>query len=291
MKVYTNRTHTVLSSIFFALFCWIMISILGSAYTETFSYIFFIFVRDGNVFDVIKTTILLCGAGLSLFFVIFCAIKKKTNIFLSLFMFVCCVGFISIAFYTQDTQEQDINALLSIESSIEQRDAWEILLGYKVRILLSVFIYVFFIFLPLIFTLFGLRADSQSAVGRILSFISPSLCIVVMALFACSFQPYYYRENIFDYLDLFALLCGVALFVAVFMRNRHKLDFFGYANVAVFVAGMVCVLLCSVVLASSLDYFVVRYMMYAFVFVSWIVEWGSAYILRGGGGSLNENFP
>lgn len=286
MKVYTNRTHTVLSSIFFALFCWVMISILGSAYTETFSYIFFIFVRDGNVFDIIKNAILICGAGLALFFVFFCAFKRQSNIFLSSFMLVCCVVFIGIVFGTQDTQEQDINAILSIESSIEQRDAWEILLGYKVRILLSLFIYVFFIFLPLIFAFLGLQANPQSSVGKILSFISPSFSIVVMALFACSFQPYYFRENLFDYLDLFALLCGLALFIRAFLKNRSKLDFFGYANVIVFVIGMICVLFCSVVLASSLDYFVVRYMAYAFVFVSWIVEWGSAYILyilRGGG--------
>ena len=283
MKVYTNRAHTVLSSVFFALFCWVMISILGSAYTETFSYIFFIFVRDGNVFDTIKDAILLCGAALALFFIIFCVIKKRTNILLSVFMLVCCVGFVGTVFGTQNTQEQDLNTLLSIESSIEQRDAWEILLGYKARILISVFMYVFFIFLPLLFAFLGLQLNSQSPIGKILSFTSPSLCIVVMALFACSFQPYYYRENLYDYLDLFALLCGVALFVPVFLKNRSKLDFFGYANVIVFVLGMICVLFCSVVLASSLDYFVVRYMAYAFVVVSWLVEWGSAYILRGGG--------
>lgn len=281
MKVLNNRVSIVCSCLFFMLFCWIVITLLSSRFLETFSYIFFIFIREYGVFSTITNRILLCGALLSLAFLVIGA--KKFDAVLHSLIFCLCIGFIYFIVFTSIQHPkpmQDIASLLLIESSIDHRSVIESIWDYKARIFLSSFVYVFFVFLPLAFSLFHITPNTKSYAGNLLEILKPSLEIVVMALFASAIQPFYLKANFYEYIDLAVFVLGTIFLCVVLIQQRPKLDFYGYSNIVLLFLGIIVVALCSNILASSDQYFHVRYMLYAFVFVAWYAEWGYNYIMQ-----------
>ncbi|MGI0439551.1 hypothetical protein ACRE1S_03355 [Helicobacter himalayensis] len=281
MKITDNIVSVISSCLFFALFCWVSVTLLGSRFLETFSYIFFIFIREHGVFVWLTNFILFCGALLSIVFLVLGS--KKFEFILHALIVCFCIGFVYIIVLTSNApmpDKQDITSLLLIESSIDHRGMAESILDYKTRILASGFVYIFFIFLPLGLHLFCVVPNTKTTIGALLEMLKPSLNVVVMALFACALQPFYLKTNFYDYLDLLCFIVGFVILIFTLWRQKPKLNFYGMSNVVLLCLGVVFVLLCSNILASSDQYFNVRYTLYAFVFVVWYAEWAYSYITR-----------
>lgn len=280
MKINNNLLSTIISCLFFALFSWIAILLLSSKLFDTFSYIFFVFIRDHGLFAFLTNCILLCGAIIALCFLIVASWYQKLNAWLYAFALTMCVSCVYIVVFcaSDEAVPQEITDVLLIESSIDHRSVMESMWDYKLRILLSIIVYVCFIFIPLVFALLRIVPNTKTYVGWLLEIAKPSFNTIVIALFACAFQPFYLKANVYDYIDLVLLVAGIVLLCVVLAREHCVFNFYGYSNLAMLLVGVVLVALCSNILASSDQYFSVRYMLYAFVFVVWSVECMYAYI-------------
>ncbi|MBR2111804.1 MAG: hypothetical protein IJ950_02445 [Helicobacter sp.] len=274
MRISNNLLGAIISCAFFALFSWIAILLISSRFFDTFSYIFFVFIRDQGLFSFLTNAILFCGALIALGFLIVASWYKKLDVWLYAFALGMCVGCVYIVAFCASTEikPQELTDLLLIESSIDHRSMIESLWDYKLRIILSLIVYVFFIFMPLIFAILHLVPNTKTYTGWLLDITQPSFNTMVIALFACAFQPFYFKQNAYDYIDLALFAAGIILFFVVLVRQKHTLNFYGYSNLAILIFGVVLVAFCSNILASSDQYFSVRYTLYAFVFIVWCVE-------------------
>ena len=280
LKINNNILSTIVSCVFFALFSWIVILLLSSKFSDTFSYIFFVFIRDHGLFAFLTNTILLCGAGVALGFLIIASWRNKLDVWLYAFALSVCIVFVYIVVFSasESPLPQEIIDVLLIESSIDHRSVVESIWDYRWRILLSMIVYMFFIFIPLVFGLTHLVPNTKTYAGWLLEITKPSLNVVVIALFACAFQPFYLKAHAYDYIDLALLVAGLALLCAVLVRQKCVLNFYGYSNLVMLAIEIILIALCSNILASSDQYFSVRYMLYAFVFVVWCAECMYGYI-------------
>lgn len=274
LKINNNLLSAIISCLFFALFSWIAILLASSKFFDTFSYIFFVFIRDQGLFAFLTNAILLCGACVALGFLIVASWYKKVDVWLYAFALGMCVGCVYIVAFCASTEikPQELSDLLLIESSIDHRSMIESLWDYKLRIILSFMVYTFFIFVPLIFAILHLVPNTKTYTGWLLEITKPSFNVIVIALFACAFQPFYLKANIYDYLDLVLFVMSITLFFVVLRHQKHMLNFYGYSNLVMLIFGVFLIILCSNILASSDQYFSVRYMLYAFVFIVWCVE-------------------
>ena len=280
LKINNDTLSTIISCLFFALFSWIAILLLSSKFFDTFSYIFFVFIRDHGLFAFLTNCILLCGSVVALGFLIVASWYQKLDVWLYAFALVVCIGFVYIVVFcvSDEPIPQEITDVLLIESSIDHRSVIESIWDYKLRILLSIIVYVFFIFMPLTFALLHLVPNTKTYTGWLLEIAKPSFNTIVIALFACAFQPFYLKANAYDYVDLVLFIAGIVLLCVVLVRERYELNFYGYSNLAMLLVGVALVALCSNLLASSDQYFSVRYTLYAFVFVVRCIECMYGYI-------------
>lgn len=163
--------------------------------------------------------------------------------------------------------------MFAIEGSIYYRGFVELVRDYFPRIILVICAYAFFVYIPLLFLIFGIRPNKDNQIGRMLFNMRPSINIVIVALFALALQPYYYRDNLYAYIDVALLLGGLGLFAFVVRHHKEMFGFYEYANLTLLVLGIVMFITCSSVLAVSDNYFNARYAFLVFAFVWWCAEW------------------
>ena len=133
--------------------------------------------------------------------------------------------------------------------------------------------HIFFVYIPLLFLIFGIHPNEHNQVGKMLEDMRPSINIIIVVLFALSLQPYYYRDNIYAYLDIFAFLGGIGLLVWAIIKHKDVFGFYEYVNFALLMLGMLICFICTSVLSISDNYFNARYAFLVFAFVGWCAEW------------------
>lgn len=170
-------------------------------------------------------------------------------------------------------ETQDIVDMFAIEGSIYHRGFFELLKDYSLRIILVICAYVFFVYLPLLFMILNIKPDENSELGKILYDMRPSINIVIIMLFALALQPYYYRDNLYVYLDIFALLVGIGMLIYVSRKYKEIFGFYERINFGLLILGIIICLICSSILAVSDNSFNARYTFLIFAFVGWCVEW------------------
>ena len=173
----------------------------------------------------------------------------------------------------ESIKTEDIMDMFAIEGSIYHRGFFELLADYLPRIFLLVCVYIFFVYIPLLFLIFGIHPNEHNQVGKMLEDMRPSINIIIVVLFALSLQPYYYRDNIYAYLDIFAFLGGIGLLVWAIIKHKDVFGFYEYVNFALLMLGMLICFICTSVLSISDNYFNARYAFLVFAFVGWCAEW------------------
>lgn len=270
----TSRVMVTFSLAFFALFVFTNLTLFTSQFSQSFSYLFLIFIREDQFFDHISLFLFICGFLLSSSFVILSSWNQCGNTLQRIFMLVLSVVFIYLVILELTyVPKEDIMDMFAIEGSIYHRDFWELLWDYLPHIVIIACAYIFFVYIPLLFLLFGIRPNQDNNIGKMLYDLRPSINIIIVVLFALALQPYYFRDNFYAYIDIFALLVGLILLILVMSKHKELFGFYEYMNFALLILGMIICGICTSVLAMSDNYYNARYAFLVFAFVGWCVEW------------------
>lgn len=271
----TSLVTIILSLLFFALFVFVNLTLFISQFSHSFSHLFLIFIREDQLFNHLSTLLFFCGFVLSVSFVIIGSWKDSGNIPQKIIMLVLSTAFMYLMVLncSHTPETQDIVDMFAIEGSIYHRGFFELLKDYSLRIILVICAYVFFVYLPLLFMILNIKPDENSELGKILYDMRPSINIVIIMLFALALQPYYYRDNLYVYLDIFALLVGIGMLIYVSRKHKEIFGFYEHINFGLLILGIIICLICSSILAVSDNSFNARYTFLIFAFVGWCIEW------------------
>lgn len=274
MKKQHTKVSVIYSLGFFALFVFTIFTLGVSQFSQSFSHLFFIFIREGQFFDTMSRLFLLCGFLLSLSFVIISSWHKKGTTPHRIFMLMFSVVFLYFFIIMKiESQNQNIEDILALEGSIYHRDFLELFIDYLPRIIVICLTYIFFVFAPLLFIILRIRPAPNSFFGEWLDSMKPSINVVIIALFALSLKPYYFRDNLYVYIDSVALLVGIVMLFIVWKNNKNLFGFYEYMNVALLCLGVIVCIFCSSLLSSSDNYFNAQYAFMLLAFISWCAEW------------------
>ncbi|STP11497.1 membrane protein [Helicobacter cinaedi] len=270
-----TRIKVIFSLILFALFVFTNLTLFTSQFSQSFSHLFLIFIREDQFFDSLSIFLLLCGFVLSGMFVIMSSWYQTSNTLQRVIMLSLSIIFIYLVILksTHTTQTEDIMDMFAIEGSIYHRGFFELLVDYLPRIVLIACAYILFVYVPLLFLIFGIHPNQHNQVGKMLYDMRPSVNVVIAVLFALSLQPYYFRDNLYAYFDIFALVVGFGLLIWVMIKHRDLFGFYEYMNFALLVLNIIICFICTSVLAISDNYFNARYAFLVFAFVGWCAEW------------------
>ncbi len=270
-----TRITIIFSLLFFAFFVFTNLTLFISQFSHSFSHLFLIFIRENQLFDHLSIFFFFCGFILCSIFIIFSSCNQTSNTLQRVIVLIFGVIFIYLVILkiTYVPRTEDIMDMFAIEGSIYHRGFFELLADYLPRIFLLVCVYIFFVYIPLLFLIFGIHPNEHNQVGKMLEDMRPSINIVIVVLFALSLQPYYYRDNIYAYLDIFAFLGGIGLLVWAIIKHKDVFGFYEYVNFALLMLGMLICFICTSVLSISDNYFNARYAFLVFAFVGWCAEW------------------
>lgn len=277
-----TRVSVIFSLIFFSFFVFTNLTLFISQFSHSFSHLFLIFIREGQLFDSVSVFLFFCGFVLSGIFVVLSSWYHTSNTLERIFMLILSVIFIYLVILkvTYVPLEEDVMDMFAIEGSIYHRDFFELLHDYLPRIVFIAGAYIFFVYMPLLFEIFALRPSHNSQLGKILYNIKPSINVVIVTLFGLSLQPYYFRDNFYAYCDIVALLIGIILLVWVMIKHREYFGFYEYMNFALLILSVIICFICTSVLSISDNYFNARYTFLVFAFVGWCAEWMYNEIVR-----------
>lgn len=270
-----TRVSIIFSLLFFSFFVFTNLTLFVSQFSYSFSHLFLIFIRENQLFDYLSTFLFFCGFILCSVFVIVSSWRQVANPLqrvIVLILGVVCV-YIVILKITYVPKVEDIMDMFAIEGSIYHRGFFELMVDYLPRIVLIACAYIFFVYLPLLFEIFALRPHQNSQVGKMLYAMRPSINVVIIMLFGLSLQPYYYRDNMYAYIDIFSLIVSIGLLIWVMIKHKNLFSFYEYMNFALLVLGIFICFFCTSVLSVSDNYFNARYAFLVFAFMGWCAEW------------------
>ena len=135
-----------------------------------------------------------------------------------------------------------------------------------------VFVYVFFIILPLALPACKIRLNIFNKWGEWLSAYMPSINTTLFVLFAYAIQPYYGKSNQLLYIDLWLFYFGFLCVIIALYRNKELFGFYEYANLLWLVLGVVVFCLCSKIIAQA-DYANTRTIFLIIGVMAWCGEW------------------
>ncbi|PAF53553.1 hypothetical protein BKH42_05045 [Helicobacter sp. 13S00482-2] len=270
-----NMYKVVFSSIFFLLFVFTVLSLLVSQFSSIFSQLFLILTYDERAYDSIIDFFCFCGILMSIFYLIASTWWDKDVLLQRIVSVIFCIGFIFLLTFrlsTEKTLDFTILGFVS-DSGFERLSFGEILIKNFQSIVISGFVYIFFVILPLIFFGFGYGLNTKNIFGKYLDFFCPSINICIIALFASGFQAYYDKSNTFLYVDFFIFCLCLVLFLRVFLMHKELFGYYEYANILLMIIGILICLLCSNIISQAQDYYNAKEAFYLLVFLGWYGEW------------------
>lgn len=270
-----TRVSVIFSLCFFSLFIFTNLTLFTSQFSHSFSHLFSIFIREDHFYDHLSMFLFLCGFVLCGVFIIISSWYQTSNTLQRILMLILSIIFIYLFILkgTYVPKSEDIMDMFAIEGSIYHRDFFELLDDYLPHIILIACAYVFFVYIPLLFEILALRPNHNSQIAKLLYGMRPSINVIIFMLFGLSLQPYYFRDNLYAYFDIFAFLVGIGLLIWVMMKHRELFLFYEYVNFSLLVLNVIICFICTSVLSISDNYFNARYAFLVFGFVGWCVEW------------------
>ncbi|CUU39183.1 hypothetical protein [Helicobacter typhlonius] len=270
-----TRITIIFSSFFFSLFVFTSLTLFISQFSHSFSYLFLIFMREDQLFDHLITFLFFCTFVFCSVFLILSSWREVGDSLKHIIMLI--IGVISVYIVILKLayvpKPEDIMDMFAIEGSIYHRGFLELLADYLPHIMIVSCVYIFFVYLPLLFEIFALRPNRHSKLGSVLDSMRPSINIVIVMLFGLSVQPYYFRDNIYAYIDILAFIIGLILLVWVMIKHKKPFSFYEYMNFALLILGIIMCFICTSMLSISDNYLNARYAFLVFAFVGWCAEW------------------
>ncbi|MDO7253110.1 hypothetical protein [Helicobacter cappadocius] len=277
-----NMYKVVFSSIFFLLFVFSILSLLVSQFSSIFSQLFLILTRDERAYDSIINFFYFCGILMSIFYLVVSTLWDKDVLLQRLVSVIFCIGFVFLLVFRLSSEKTLDSTILGFvaDSSFERLGFGQLVAENFGSIILSGFIYVFFVILPLVFFGFGYGLNTKNIFGKYLDFFCPSMNVCVIALFASGFQAYYDKSSAFLYIDFMVFCLCLVLFLRVFLTHKELFGHYEYANILLMILGILICLLCSNTISQAQDYYNARKSFYLLVFLGWYGEWMYKSLLR-----------
>ena len=265
--------RVISSYVFFFFLAFSLLGIIVSESSQTFSQLFSLLCKDGLAYEQIIKLLYFCIWTLSLYYLIRVHLALKQDFSKTLMASIIALVFLFIWLLLVSFPERDFIDTIKFSFYEVVHLGFFSLVGMNlVEILISGFFYIFFLILPFVFWIARGHFDLEKSAHRFAYKFFPSMHVCILVLIANALQPYYDRPNLYLYIDLFVFLVALALFLIIFLREKHLFGFYEYANLLFLCVVILVVLLCSSVLAKA-DYYNLRYCFYLLAFLSWCGEW------------------
>lgn len=261
------------SYIFFFFLVFAILGIVVSEVSQTFSQLFFLLCKDGFAYDLIASIVIFLVVLSAISYLIVSSMKNKEDFVKSFVASFIAFLFLFIWIFAASAPGKDfINTLHFNSYELVYLDFFALLEVNYFEIILSGFVYCFFILFPLGFLVLNWHFNSQRSLHLVMYKFFPSINVCILFITANAIQPYYDKANFYLYIDLFVFLLSLFLLLIVFLRKKHLFKFHEYANLLFLIVVIFIVLYCSSVLARA-DYYNVRYCFYLLAFLTWCCEW------------------
>lgn len=263
----------VASYVFFFFLVFAILGIVVSEVSQTFSQLFFLLCKDGFAYDLIANIIIFLVVFSAISYLIISNMKNKGDFVKSFIASFIAFLFLFVWVFVVSAPDEDfINTLHFNSYELVYLDFFALLEVNYFEILLSSFVYCFFILCPLGFLALNWHFNAQKSLHLVAHKFFPSINVCILFIIANAIQPYYDKANFYLYVDLFAFLLSLLLLLIVFVKKKYLFRFYEYANLLFLIIVIFIVLYCSSVLARA-DYYNVRYCFYLLAFLSWCCEW------------------
>lgn len=264
------ESKIIFSSVFFFFVVFVLLSLIVSSLSSTFSQLFLVFSYPHRAYDFTSDLLLVCFVAMCVVFIVYSIRRKKHNttekVAASIIGLVALLVLVfRIAQSTMQNQPDEIAYAFS--DTLGGVVLWKI-----ADISVYVFVYVCFILLPLALPACKIRLNIFNKWGEWLSAYMPSINTTLFVLFAYAIQPYYGKSNPLLYIDLWLFYFGFLCVVVVLYRNKELFGFYEYANLLWLVVGVVVFCLCSKIIAQA-DYTNTRTMFLLIGLMAWCGEW------------------
>ena len=277
MNISSNiSSRVVFSSIFFFMAIFVFLSLIVSSLSDTFAQLFLVFSAPYRAYDFVNNILLLGWVIMCVVFVLKSLQDNINNLFdrylaggIGLIVFIV---FITRILGNHATETINITYGLSNKLS-------GIFLDNLLLICVFILLYIFFILCPLLLGALKWRLNIFNKWGERLEFYKPSLNVSLFMLFACGIQPFYDKNNLWLYLDLWTFYVGLLLLVIMLYRDNKAFGFYEYANVLWLIIGVLIFIFSSKVISQT-NYNTTRMIFIIIALMGWCGDWMSASMQR-----------
>lgn len=260
----------IFSSLFFFFVVFVLLSLIVSSFSETFSRLFLVFSYPHRAYDFASNLLLLCFVLMCWAFVVHSVRHKRTNttekVVASTIGTLMLVALL-LRVVAEIAQGQPDDIAYAFSDTLGGVVLWKI-----TDISIYTFVYLCFIVLPLLLPACKIRLNIFNKWGEWLSAYMPSINTTLFVLFAYAIQPYYDKANMLLYMDLWLFYIGFLLLLVALYRNAELFGFYEYANLLWLVIGMLVFSLCSKIITQA-DYTNTRTIFLIIGLMSWCGEW------------------
>lgn len=264
------ESKIIFSSVFFFFVVFVLLSLIVSSLSSTFSQLFLVFSYPHRAYDFTSDLLLVCFVAMCVVFIVYSIRRKKHNTTEKVAASIIgLVALLVLVFRIAQSimQNQPDEIAYAFSDTLGGVVLWKI-----ADISVYVFVYVCFILLPLALPACKIRLNIFNKWGEWLSAYMPSINTTLFVLFAYAIQPYYGKSNPLLYIDLWLFYFGFLCVVVVLYRNKELFGFYEYANLLWLVVGVVVFCLCSKIIAQA-DYTNTRTMFLLIGLMAWCGEW------------------
>lgn len=264
------ESKILFSSLFFFFVVFVLLSLIVSSLSATFSQLFLVFSYPHRAYDFTSNLLLVCFVLMCGVFIAYSIRRKRHNttekvVALIIGVIVLLVLFFRITKGVMQNQPDEIAYAFSDTLG-------GVVLWKMADISVYVFVYVCFIILPLALPACKIRLNIFNKWGEWLSAYMPSINTTLYVLFAYAIQPYHGKSNPLLYIDLWLFYFGFLCVVVVLYRNQDLFGFYEYANLLWLVVGVLVFSLCSKIIAQA-DYTNTRTIFLIIGLMAWCGEW------------------
>ncbi len=260
-------SRVIFSSLFFFMAIFLFLSLIVSNVSETFAQLFLIFSAPFRAYYFVNNILLLAWAFMCFLFVKISRDKFLNNIIEQVIAGAIGVVVISVFIIRLILQILD-NEIISYSS----QGLLGIIADNIFLILFFLIIYVFFIFIPLLLGALKIHINIFDKLGKKLESFKPSLNVSIFMLFACAIQPYYDKNNVLLYVDLFLFYVCFVTFIVNLYRNKNNFGFYEYANLLWLFAGILIFIFSSHIISQT-NYNIVRFIFIIIGLMGWCGDW------------------
>lgn len=253
--------------LFFSLFVFVVLALLISNLSSTFSQLFSILSESGGVFNVFLYCLYLLGFLICLYALILSSWNQQGDLRVKGLIFFMAIAFVFLFVFELQSHRQPFSVLEMVGDlgrSFEELFRLGEFLGFLI-------FYVAFVLLPLIVLGFGVILAPRNYFATLGNRLRPSINVMIYAMMGYALQSYFHKSYWFFYLDLLGFVVGALLLCWAYRKRRKDFGFYEVSNLIFLCIGVIVFAFSSKIITN--EDFMARYVFFALAFVAWCAEW------------------